>query len=54
MVELLEEAIGWIEDRPWNGKPSFGPQRVVVAVANPIKIKERLGEYQENRRHAVQ
>lgn len=54
MVELLEEAIGWIEDKPWHGRPSFGPQRVVVSVAKPIAVRQRLEEYKNNRRQAVQ
>ena len=54
MVELLEEAIGWIEDKPWKGRPSFGPQRVVVTVAEPIAVRQRLDKYKNNRREAVQ
>lgn len=54
MVELLEEAIGWIEDKPWHGRPSFGPQKVVISVAKPIAVQQRLAGYQRNRRQAVQ
>ena len=35
MLLLVEEAIGWIEDKPWKGQPSLGPQRVEVHSDEP-------------------
>ena len=35
MLLLVEEAIGWIEDKPWKGQPSLGPQRVEVQLGQP-------------------
>ena len=54
MVQLVEEAIGWIEDRPWTGSPCFGPQRVELSVGEPIAVDSRLQEYRRDRRQAVQ
>lgn len=53
MLLLVEEAIAWIEDRPWKAKPGLGPQRVELSVADPISIRERLGDYRNNRRQTV-
>ena len=53
MLLLLEEAIGWIEDRPWSGRPSLGPQRVEFKLEEPLLVKERLDDYRRNRRQAV-
>jgi hypothetical protein len=50
----VEEAIGWIEDRPWTGSPCFGPQRVELSVGEPIAVDSRLQEYRRDRRQAVQ
>ena len=54
MVQLVEEAIAWIEDKPWKGQPSFGPQRAVLNVGTPIAVDQRLKSYRVNRRQAVQ
>ena len=51
---LVEEAIGWIEDRPWAARPSLGPQRVEFRLAEPIQVANRLDDYRRNRRQAVQ
>ena len=53
MLLLVEEAIAWIEDRPWKAKPGLGPQRVELSVADPISIRERLDDYRNNRRQTV-
>ena len=54
MLLLVEEAIGWIEDRPWKGRPSLGPQRVEFNLSEPLPVADRLGDYRHNRRRAVQ
>ncbi len=54
MVQLVEEAIGWIEDRPWTGSPCFGPQRVELSVGEAISVDQRREEYRRDRRGAVQ
>ena len=54
MLLLVEEAIGWIEDRPWNGSPSLGPQSVELSLGKALDVRPRLVEYQQNRRRAVQ
>ena len=54
MLLLVEEAIGWIEDRPWNGGPSLGPQSVELSLGKALDVRPRLVEYQQNRRRAVQ
>ena len=54
MLLLVEEAIGWIEDRPWNGTPSLGPQSVELSLGKALDVRPRLVEYQQNRRRAVQ
>ena len=54
MVQLVEEAIGWIEDQPWTGFPCFGPQSVELSVGEPIAVDSRLQEYRRDRRQAVQ
>ena len=54
MLLLVEEAIGWIEDRPWAGRPSLGPQRVEFHLAEPLLVADRLDDYRGNRREAVQ
>ena len=54
MLLLVEEAIGWIEDRPWAGRPSLGPQRVEFHLAEPLLVANRLDDYRGNRREAVQ
>ena len=54
MMLLVEEAIGWIEDRPWSGQPSLGPQRVEFHLAEPLLVADRLDDYRSNRREAVQ
>ena len=53
MLLIVEEAIAWIEDRPWKGQPDLGPQRVEFHAAEPIRIRERLQAYRSNRRQAV-
>ena len=54
MVQLVEEAIGWIEDRPWSGSPCFGPQRVELSVGEAIPVDQRRDDYRRDRRRAVQ
>ena len=54
MLLLLEEAIGWIEDRPWSGRPELGPQRVELTLAEPLPVAPLLENYRRNRRKAVQ
>ncbi|MEB3253687.1 MAG: 1-acyl-sn-glycerol-3-phosphate acyltransferase [Synechococcus sp.] len=54
MLLLLEEAIGWIEDRPWSGRPDLGPQRVELTLAEPLPVAPLLENYRRNRRKAVQ
>ena len=54
MVLLVEEAIGWIEASPWNGRPSLGPQRVELSLGGALPVQPRLADYRSNRRRAVQ
>ena len=54
MLLLVEETIGWIEDRPWKSSPSLGPQRVELNLGGPMAIRPRLLSYRQNRRKAVQ
>ena len=54
MVLLVEEAIGWIEASPWNGKPSLGPQRVELSLGEALAVQPRVVDYRSNRRRAVQ
>ena len=54
MLLLVEEAIGWIEDKPWKGQPSLGPQRVEVQLRRPLPVRPRLNQYRSNRREAMQ
>ena len=49
-----EEAIGWIEARPWNGRPTLGPQRVELSLGEALPVQPRLADYRSNRRRAVQ
>ena len=54
MLLLVEEAIGWIESRPWPARPSLGPQRVELSLGDPLSVESRLSDYHRNRRRAVQ
>ena len=54
MLLLVEEAIGWIESRPWPARPSLGPQRVELSLGDPLPVESRLEDYHRNRRRAVQ
>ena len=54
MLLLVEEAIGWIEDKPWRGKPSLGPQRVEVHLGRALPVRPRLNQYRSNRRETMQ
>ena len=54
MLMLVEEAIGWIEDKPWKGKPSLGPQRVELQLGRALPVRPRLNHYRSNRREAMQ
>ena len=54
MLLLVEEAIGWIEDKPWNGKPSLGPQRVELRLGRALPVRPRLSQYRSNRRESMQ
>ena len=54
MLLLVEETIGWIEDRPWKSSPSLGPQRVELSLGEPMAVLPRLSSYRHNRRQAVQ
>jgi len=54
MLLLVEEAIGWIEDKPWKGKPSLGPQRVELQLGPALPVRPRLNQYRSNRREAMQ
>ena len=53
MLLLVEEAIGWIEDKPWKGEPSLGPQRVELRLGRALAVRPRLNEYRSNRREAM-
>ena len=50
----MEEAIGWIEDKPWKGQPSLGPQRVELRLGQALQVRPRLSQYRSNRREAMQ
>ena len=54
MLLLVEKAIGWIEDKPWKGQPSLGPQRVEVQLGRALPVRPRLNQYRSNRREAMQ
>ena len=54
MLLLVEEAIGWIEDKPWKGRPSLGPQRVELQLGPALPVRPRLNQYRSNRREAMQ
>ena len=54
MLLLVEEAIGWIEDKPWKGQPSLGPQRVELRLGRALPVRPRLSQYRSNRRDAMQ
>ena len=54
MLLLVEEAIGWIEDQPWKGQPSLGPQRVELRLGRALPVRPRLRQYRSNRRDAMQ
>ena len=54
MLLLVEEAISWIEDKPWKGQPSLGPQRVEVQLGRALPVRPRLNQYRSNRREAMQ
>ncbi len=54
MLLLVEEAIGWIEDKPWKGHPSLGPQRVEVQLGRALPVRPRPNQYRSNRREAMQ
>ena len=54
MLLLVEEAIGWIEDKPWKGQPSLGPQRVELSLGRPLPVRPRLSQYRCNRRESMQ
>ena len=54
MLLLVEEAIGWIEDKPWKGQPSLGPQRVELRLGRPLPVRPRLSQYRCNRRESMQ
>ena len=43
MVLLVEEAIGWIEASPWNGRPSLGPQRVELSLGAALAVQPEAG-----------
>ena len=53
MLLLVEEAIGWIEDKPWKGQPSLGPQRVELRLGRALPVRPRLNQYRSNRREAM-
>ena len=53
MLLLVEEAIGWIEDKPWKGEPSLGPQRVELRLGRALAVRPRLNQYRSNRREAM-
>jgi hypothetical protein len=54
MLLLVEEAISWIEDKPWKGQPSLGPQRVEVRLGEALQVRPRLSLYRSNRRQGIQ
>ena len=54
MLLLVEEAIGWIEDKPWKGQPSLGPQRVELRLGRALQVRPRMSQYRHNRRQGIQ
>ena len=54
MLLLVEEAIGWIEAKPWKGQPSLGPQRVELRLGRALPVRPRLNGYLRNRRESIQ
>ena len=53
LLLVVEDAIGWLQDRPINTGPSLGPQRVELSVGEPLPVIKKLDQYQRNRRQAV-
>ena len=53
LLLVVEDAIGWLQDRPINTGPSLGPQRVGLSVGEPLPVIKKLDQYQRNRRQAV-
>ena len=54
MLMLVEEAIGWIEDKPWKGQPNLGTQQVELRLGRPLPVRPRLKQYRGDRREAMQ
>ena len=54
MLLLVEEAIGWIEDKPCKGQPSLGLQRVEVQLGRALPVRPRLNQHRSNRHEAMQ
>ena len=54
MLLLVEEAISWIEDKPWKGQSSLGPKRVELRLGWALPVRPRLNQYLSNRREAMQ
>ncbi len=54
VVQMLEQAMAWIEARPLPPRPGFGPRRVTVRLGTPLAVQERLVHYRRDRRQAVQ
>ncbi|MFM7676446.1 MAG: lysophospholipid acyltransferase family protein [Synechococcus sp.] len=54
VVQMLEQAMAWIEARPLPPRPGFGPRRVAVRLGPPLAVQERLASYRRDRRQAVQ
>ena len=54
MLLVVEEATGWIEDKPWKGQPSLGPHSVEVRLGEALPLRPRLNQYRSNRREAMQ
>ena len=54
MLLLVEEAIGWMEDKPWQAQPSLGPQRVELRLGRALPVRPRLSQYRSNRRQSLQ
>ena len=54
MLLLVEEAIGWMEDKPWRAQPSLGPQRVELRLGRALPVRPRLSQYRSNRRQSLQ
>jgi hypothetical protein len=51
---LLEEAITWIEARPYRRGSGLGPRRVELSVGEPLAVGPRLEAYRSSRRQAVE